>query len=264
MTEDNSTESEYEELNKLLEDSDEPTELSRRKFMAAGSTAGMTILGGCKTPQLTDYGEIRIGLRYNIPVVKDFPLVSYYSPELEQQAQNIHERSETEIAGRSVSTSENKIRMSIDYFEDDEILSLMEQRPGLVGDEEAVTRLIGYGHYGIMRMGVKAGGAMRDIQQYLSKDLQKQYANNAAEPFHQALKITNSVANPSFDISPESDERDDQFIGMNLNMYGRAGSRAGRYFNTTEIKEYAKGSLENLREDLEEEAIQQGGFSFYL
>lgn len=263
MKEEYSDEIQEENLEYLLEE-DYPDDITRRKFLTAGSAAAVTILGGCRTPRLTDHSELRIGLRYDIPFLKDLPFVSYYSPVLEQQAENIHERLETELTGRSVSTAENKILMSINYLEDDDVLALMDQRPGLVGDKDAVSQLIGYGHYGLMRMDIKAGGAMRDIQQYLEKDLQRQYANNAAEPFYEALKVTNSVAGPSFDISPESDERDDQFIGINMNMKGRGNSRAGRYFNTTEIKKYSRGSLSNLRDDLEEEATQQGGFSFFL
>ena len=140
----------------------------------------------------------------------------------------------------------------------------MEETPELVGDPDAVTRLVDWKHYSIIRMGIKAGGYMQDIQQYLEKDLQTQYANNAAGPFYDALRITYSAASDRFDINSDSDERDDQFIGMNLYMLGNGNSRSGRYFNTTEIKEYSQGSLSDLRTDLEEEATSEGGFNFSL
>ncbi len=262
-------ESRTENLEQLLEEPEASEQdsggISRRKFLAAGATVGTASLSGCVGPaEFDDYGEFRIGIRDNIPVVKNLPFVEYYSPPLEQMVDNIDEVAENEINGRSVAPDGNRILMGIDYYTDDEILSLMEERPGLVEQEEEVTRLIDWRHYSVMTMGIEAGGAMKDIQQYLEKDLQRQYANNAAVPFYQALNITYDIAEPRLIISEESDERDDQFIGMNLYMLGDGDSRAGRYFNATEIKRYSQGSLENLREDLEQEAIQEGGFSFFL
>lgn len=254
-------------LDSILEDSDDEgassSGVTRRKFLATASPALMASLGGCVGPaEFNDYGEFEIGIRHEI--FDPIPFTEYYSPALEKLADTIHERAESEISGRNVAETNNKILMDLEYFDDERVLEWMQESPGLVGDPEAVTRLIGWGHYSIIRMGIKAGGAMKDIQQYLAKDLQQQYANNAAIPFHDALNITYDVANHRFDINPESDERDDQFIGMNLYMLGNGNSRAGRYFNTSEIERYAEGSLENLQEDLEEEAISQGGFGFNL
>jgi len=234
--------------------------MSRRKFLAAGSTAAAAGLAGCTGPGFTEYGEFEIGIRR--PILDRIPFTNYYSPELEDQADEIEAQADENLNGRTVASGDNIVKMDLDYYTDDEVFSWMESSENVVGDEEAITRLVDWKHYSIIRMGIEAGGFMEDIPQYLEKDLQTQYANNAAEPFYEALNITNEVANNSFDINPASDERDDQFIGMNLYMLGTGNSRAGRYFNTSEIEGYAEGSLDNLQDDLEEEATQQGGFSF--
>ena len=237
--------------------------LTRRKFLATASPAILGSLGGCVGPSgFDDYGEFSIGIRD--PLFDGLPFTEYYSPPLEQRASNIEERAESNLSGRSVSGSDNKVLMDLNYYTDDQVLSWMEETPELVGDPEAVTRLVDWKHYSIIRMGIKAGGYMQDIQQYLEKDLQTQYANNAADPFYDALRITYSAASDRFDINPDSDERDDQFIGIDLYMLGNGNSRAGRYFNTSEIKEYSQGSLSDLRTDLEEEATSSGGFNFSL
>lgn len=241
---------------------------TRRALLKGGAAAGLGGAGYTYYTNRNDFGEFEIGLRDRIPFITDFlidfPFFEYYSSSLSEVVKTIDERAESEINGRNVSRSDNKILKDLDYYTDEEVFRIMENKPGFVGDAEEVTRLLNWNHYSTIRMGIKAGGDMKDINQYLAKDLQVNYANNASEPFHKALNIVNEVAHPYYDIDPASDERDDQIVGIELYMLGNGNSRAGRYFNTTEIERYAEGSLKKLRNRLEEEAIEPDGFTFYL
>lgn len=237
--------------------------MTRRAFLYGGSAAVVGGAGYTYFTNLNEFGEFEIGIKNKIPLVHRLSFVKYYSPVLEQKANSIDETAEEQIRGRSVAETENKILKDVDYYTDEEVFASIEEGQGLAGQPEEITRLLDWQHYATLKMGIKAGGYMSDIQQYLEKDLQEQYANNSAQPFHEAMEITYDIAGPQFDINPESDERDDQLLGMELYMLS-SGGMAGRYFNTTEIERYAKGSVDNLAEDLEEEATQEGGYSFYL
>jgi hypothetical protein len=239
------------------------TSLTRRAFIYGGGSAIAGTAGYTYFTNQNEFGEFEIGIEDKIPFVHKLSFVKYYSPVLHQKANNIDETAEEQITGRSVAAKDNKILKDLDYYTDDEVFASIEEGRGLVGQPDEITRLLDWQHYASLKMGIKAGGYMSDIQQYLEKDLQEQYANNSAEPFHEAMEITYDIAGPQFDINPQSDERDDQLIGMELYMLANGGM-AGRYFNTTEIRQYARGTVQNLAEDLEEESTQEGGFSFYL
>ncbi|WP_414836738.1 hypothetical protein [Candidatus Nanohalococcus occultus] len=245
----------------------EGKETTRRKLLAGAGALGLTALAGCSAPDpdYTDWGRFRIKAPGGLPfqLEEDLPFVTYSAPLLEETAQAIHDQAEQELSGPTVRETQNKVLMDTFYFSDDEILSAMERNPRLVGDEDEISRLIGNNHYATMRMGIKASGETRDIRQYLAKDLRAEYINNISQPFKNSFEIAYDLGEPVFDIGG-ADERDDQFIGMELYVLGNGGSKAGRYFNTSEIKKYAEGKLSALESDLEEEAVREGGFEFYL
>lgn len=254
----------FDEIAEYLE---EDKEVSRRKVLGATGAAGLASLSGCSVPnpEYTNWGRFRIKVPGGVPLIDEdaIPLVTYSAPRLEDTARAIHDTAEEEIDAPTVKEVNNKILMDTFYFKDTEILEAMKNNKRLVGDPDEISQLIGNKHYATMKMGIKAAGVTRDIKQYLSKDLRSEYIDNISEPFQNAFKIAYNVGNPVFDIGG-ADERDDQFIGMELYMLGNGNSRAGRYFNTSEIKRYGQGSLSTLENDLEKEAEEPGGFEFFL
>lgn len=273
---------EFEDINEYLEErGTDESNLSRRKFLAAAGTAGAAGLSGClgtenvvgwnideaglPRPQFTDWGRFRVLMPGGLPfgLEEDIPLATYSSNKIENTARSIHDRAERDITNVDVREVPNKILMETFYFTDEQVLEALPGNSRLVGDRDQISRLIGNKHYATMKMGIKAGGATRDIRQYLEKDLRSEYIDNIGESFRDAFSIAYELGEPVFDIGG-ADERDDQIIGMELYMLGNGGSLAGRYFNTTEIQRYGEGSVSRLVSDLEEEAEEPGGFEFYI
>lgn len=257
----------FEDVDEALEDDGRSSRLvSRRKILAAlgvAGTAGFTEIYS-PNPDYSDWGRFRVQVPGGLPFAleEEIPLLTYSSKDIEEIASSIHDEAEEELRGPTVRETENKIFMDTFYYNDGEILERMQNNDRLVGDPSQITRLLGNKHYATMKMGIKAAGQTRDIRQYLAKDLRVQYINNISELFQQAFQIASEIGEPHFDIGG-ADERNDQFIGMELYMLGNRGSMAGRYFNTTEIQEYSE-DLSQLEEDLEDEADRPGGFEFSL